>query len=266
MKGGKTPLGYTIIEVMIVLAVSGLIFLIAVNFINGKQEKTSFTAGVNETASQIQDVIEQVIDGHYSDIPLSCTYVGGVTQPSPSAAPGNTQGRNLPCVFLGKLIYFSYDTAASVNYEIFSLAGGRVDSSGNPITTPQAAGPVVINTPDLTVRKTTSQNLAIQKVTVNGGITNSSAIGFLQSPAVDASNNLANGTTTIGLYYFQNLGPGNLDPIGLIRLHSSWFQPAQNVDICLTDGTQYADITLGSQGGQLNVSITRDGTTKPPTC
>lgn len=55
MKGGKSPLGYTVVEVMIVLAVSGIMFLVAANFINGKQQKTSFANGVNEMASRIQD-------------------------------------------------------------------------------------------------------------------------------------------------------------------------------------------------------------------
>ena len=78
MLGGKNkqPLGYTIIEVMIVLAVSGLMFIIAATFINGKQQRATFTAGVNEMASELQNVIEQVNDGSYADVPLNCVSAG----------------------------------------------------------------------------------------------------------------------------------------------------------------------------------------------
>ena len=50
----KQPFGYTIVEVMIVLAVSSAMFLIAANFINGKQERTAFSQGSNEMVSQLQ--------------------------------------------------------------------------------------------------------------------------------------------------------------------------------------------------------------------
>ena len=68
MNGGKRPLGYTIIEVMIVLAVSGVMFIIAASFISGKQESTAFTEGANEFASQLQQTIAEVADGQYSDV------------------------------------------------------------------------------------------------------------------------------------------------------------------------------------------------------
>src|SRR4051812_28553600 len=105
MNGGKLPLGYTVIEVMIVLAVSGLMFVIATNFISGKQAKTSFTAGSNELASKVQDLIGEVNDGKYSDIPLSCSAnIGGPTSVSDGAPDAETQGTNPQCVFLGKIL------------------------------------------------------------------------------------------------------------------------------------------------------------------
>jgi prepilin-type N-terminal cleavage/methylation domain-containing protein len=139
MLGGKKlkpPLGYTIIEVMIVLAVSGVMFLIAATFINGKQERASFQTGVNEMASQIQDTINQVTDGQYSDIPLNCQGLtaGGVgaaanagqqvTFPSIALLGNPEQGGNSGCVFAGKIFHFSLNNDPS-SYEIFSMAASR---------------------------------------------------------------------------------------------------------------------------------------------
>ncbi|HSW85615.1 MAG TPA: prepilin-type N-terminal cleavage/methylation domain-containing protein [Candidatus Saccharimonadales bacterium] len=136
--------GYTIIEVMIVLAISGVMFLIASTFINGKQEKASFAQGVNEMASTIQNVLEQVTDGQYSDIPVNCDYYAPgigtdtVHQSGASIAHPN-QGMNTNCVFLGKMFDFTLGSAmyggpfTRGTYHIKTFVGGRIDSKGNPI-------------------------------------------------------------------------------------------------------------------------------------
>lgn len=155
MKGARTPAGYTIVEVMIVLAVSGLMFLMAANFIGNKQEATSFPQGVNELASSIQNTIAQVSNGQYSDINIVCNFHYISTDPKTSfippitlaAGPGTTtnssandsQGTNTQCTFLGKVMHFSlrYLTGngiTSQQYETFSVAGGRLDNNNQPIT------------------------------------------------------------------------------------------------------------------------------------
>src|SRR5579884_2456783 len=146
MKGGKNkkPAGYTIVEVMIVLAVSGMMFVIAALFIQGKQEKASFTAGINQMASQIQTTIEQVTDGQYSDITVPCNFTTTTTIGG-SGSPVQ-QGNNPNCVFLGKLVHFL--GGSSVQYEVVSVVGGRIDISGNPITSFPAADPRAVAPPD----------------------------------------------------------------------------------------------------------------------
>lgn len=270
MLGGKNqkPLGYTIIEVMIVLAVSGMMFLIAATFINGKQQRAAFTEGVNEMASRLQGVIEQVNNGQYSDINLNCNFDS--TQPAPSKVSfplgANAQGSNSPCVFLGKLLYFSPDASVpnSSKYEIFSIAGGRLDASGNPITTPQAAGAHVI--PGLTTTETVPQNLNINDVQIQPIFWGASsyALAFLQNPSVDASNNLANGAETVNMYYVWGLNAANGTPENVIN-GGTFLVKATRAKICLTDGTsgtrQYAEVTLGTTGGKLSVDVKMDGTT-----
>lgn len=258
MKGGKTPLGYTIVEVMIVLAISGVMFLIAATFVNGRQEQASFTAGVHQMTANVQDVIEQVTDGQYSDIPLNCTYSSSGTTFPPGNSPG--QGANSQCVFLGKMLYFTRPLPSSA-YEVVSLAGGRDDTSGNPITDLSSAEPAIIN--DLTTNQVTPQSLNVDNITVNGGGTTTPAIGFFQSQgSVAAGGSLANGAQSAGLYYYS----GSATDFPNLTFNGSDVQTAQSADICLTDGTRYAEITLGVSGGQLSANTQIDGITRPATC
>jgi prepilin-type N-terminal cleavage/methylation domain-containing protein len=267
-RAGKRPVsGYTIIEVMIVLAVSGVMFLIAASFINGKQARTAFTAGVNQMASNLQDIIEQVTDGKYSDIPLSCSFIGGsLTFP---VGTTNLQGTNADCVFLGKIFHFQeggLSGTAAQQYEIFSLAGGREATDTTGIVTPKDADAQVITT--LTDQQTTPQSLDVSKVTFNNGVVTSYGLGFLQGQ-IDPTNNPHNITPSVGIYYVSGLVAGNAQgtAVGIIGGGSNLL-PAKNVDVCLTDGTRYADITVGSNGSsgsQLVVNVKMDGTTKPIT-
>ncbi len=266
MKGEKSPLGYTIVEVMIVLAVSGVMFLIAASFISGKQENTAFTEGANQMASEIQNTISQVIAGKYSDIPLNCTYdsIAG-TNPNVSGFGSPGQGANPQCMFLGKMLYFVMPLPTT-NYETVSVAGGRVDSSGNPITDLTTAKPAIIT--DLTTDQITPQSLDIGKITVNGGSTTTPAIGFLQSQGSTMNGTtLANGAQTVGLYYYTGSATDfPSSPTASSALKGSNIAPAQSIDLCITDSIRYADITLGVTGGQLNATVKMDGQTRPATC
>ncbi len=274
MKGGenKQPLGYTILEVMIVLAVSGVMFLIAASFINGKQEKAAFTNGVNQFASTIQDTINEVTDGQYSDIPVDCSF-NGTTTISAGTNPNNyIQGQNAPCVFLGKVLHLSYLGGQS-NYEVLTVAGGRVDNLGNPITNLTGADnadpKVVIPTPDsLTIYGTVPQGLDVNNVLENGS-TNSYAIGFFQTQGTsDGEGGLQDGPQTVGMYYINGLDSSANKTFTFSPTYplSTYLTPATSVDICLSDGVQYADIKLGDSGSnasQLSVSVVKYGTSKP---
>lgn len=250
MKGGKTPLGYTIIEVMIVLAVSGIMFLIAANFINGKQAKTAFTQGTNETASQIQNVIEQVSNGKYSDIPLNCSFDGTTTTVTGGA---QSQGTNPTCTFLGKLLRFS-----SVNkhtYKLLSLAAGRVDASnGNPSFT--SVDPVVIT--DLTNSQNIAQQLDVDGVSVTdqGGTTHNNYynFGFSQGLGTSSGGSFQSGAQTLSLVY----SPVNLsNPSTPDTSVNGNLAYAKAVTVCLTDGTRYAKILIGSPNNDSQLSVRR---------
>jgi prepilin-type N-terminal cleavage/methylation domain-containing protein len=249
MKRGERPAGYTIIEVMIVLAVSGLMFVIAASFINGKQAKTAFTAGVNEMASRMQDTIEQVVNGKYSDVLLTCSG----TPPSffnIQIGSSTGQGTNPDCVFLGKILHFTQDSST---YEIFSTAGFRLDNNGEPATSLGSSG--IAEVDPLTTQESIPQNLTVSKMTPKYGI------GYIQSQGTLATGGLKNGSQNVSLYQVTSIN-SNMTNAGS-QINSSTVVPTNNATICLTDGTRYAEIVLGSNGNQLNVDVKFDGTTKP---
>jgi prepilin-type N-terminal cleavage/methylation domain-containing protein len=256
MLGGKNsknkhPRGYTIVEVMIVLAVSGVMFLIAANFINGKQAKTAFTDGVNDTASRLQDTIEQVTDGQYSDIPLNCTFNAAARRtsfPSSGTTPG--QGQNSQCVFLGKLWYFGLSslTPKTSEYQVLPVAGGRVDQTGAVITTPAAAGPAVVRS--LSTDQAISQSLDVTQIYYYNGSSYTyfsppmQAFGFLQGQgSLDTNGNLASGAQTVGLYYVG--GALNFNNIEQDAARGYGLQATKGIAICVTDDQRHALITVG---------------------
>src|SRR5688572_4270761 len=57
--------GFTVVEVLIVLAITGLLFVSAAVMIAGRQNRTAFEQSVRNIHSQIQAAIDEVIVGHY---------------------------------------------------------------------------------------------------------------------------------------------------------------------------------------------------------
>ncbi len=265
MKGGSRPLGYTILEVMIVLAISGVMFLIAATFINGKQQRAAFTQGVNELASRFQGVIEEVTDGQYSDIPFSCSYVSGTTL-TISGGAGVTQGSNQACVFLGKFLHFGVGGDLNA-YEVFSLAGARVDpNTGTPVVslanaklTPISGGGV-----DLTRNETIPQGLqfAGEKVAGTGGGSGFYGFGFMQGlGALDpVTNAYQSGSQDIALYFSPTLNTPQTEPAAITNIEAG-ISLAQSVNICVADrplpdpNAKLATIVIGTNNNRLNADV-----------
>lgn len=288
MKGGKSqqPLGYTIVEVMVVLAISGVMLLLASQFISGKQEKTSFTSGVNEMASLIQDTIEQVTDGKYSDIAFSCQVSASTPYYlvfSPTLDT-DTQGRNDQCVFIGKLLHFY--NFVTPNYEVFSLAGARFNSTsgtGPPSSLAEALPAAIDNSSiSLTTQETIPQSLNVKgiKLTDSSGATvYPFSIGFVQSlGSLTSYTNPTTGFTykdynsgaqTVGLIYAPGIAtscspPGGTCESTAVSKIQNNVKLARSATLCLTDGTQYAEINIGdasTSNNQLSVNVNRSITT-----
>jgi len=114
--------GYTIIEVMIFLAISGVMFIMAAVFIQGKQQRAEFTQGMHDTNAAIQSVINDVANGFYpsrGDFKCTAALNTAPTFPPSGQAP---EGTNQGCVFMGKVLQFDASANPSA-YRVYSVAG-----------------------------------------------------------------------------------------------------------------------------------------------
>ena len=189
MRGGTKSRGYTIIEVMIFLAISGLMFVIAAIFVSGKQSNAEFSQGMNDINTRIQQVISDVGNGFYpSSSNFSC--MGHIGPPNSISFPfgsnvqgtngGHLGGSNVGCVFMGKAIQIGTDTSSS-GYNIFSIAGLQYTDIKNTLPTTYAqAVPTVITASGVTQSETLSWGLKITKMT-SGGVNKINAIAFVSS-------------------------------------------------------------------------------------
>lgn len=57
--------GYTIIETIIFLAVTGAVFASTITIVSGQQARTEFTQAVRDVQTRIQDISNDVTTGFY---------------------------------------------------------------------------------------------------------------------------------------------------------------------------------------------------------
>jgi hypothetical protein len=135
MKGA--PLGgFTVVEVMIVLAISAVMLLTALTAFSGKKETTYFSQAVYDLRSQLQswanDVSSQSVPGIQQ---FTCTpkILNGVMRPT--LTPGNTT--NQDCIYLGQAIQVAPGRSTLISYPVFGLRtiyNGSTDSGEAPTT------------------------------------------------------------------------------------------------------------------------------------
>ena len=133
--------GFTILETLIVLAVTGTLFFSAVALINGRQNKTQFQTAINNLQQQIQQIINETQSGYYGDnSSYNCSSSGGL-RPTLTLSPSNPSGE---CIYLGKFIQFgtSSDSSQIVVYPMVGGARNAVSLNTNVIAThPVAIAP-----------------------------------------------------------------------------------------------------------------------------
>ncbi len=127
--------GFTIVETLIVLAVTSLLFVSVALLINGRQNRTNFLVGVRSLQQQFQQIINETESGYYpNNGNFSCSVAG----PPLSITSGTTpQGKNQDCIFAGKTIVVG-GTNHTDNYSVYPLAGRRA-INGADVKTPAEA-------------------------------------------------------------------------------------------------------------------------------
>ncbi len=141
MKSGLKSRGFTIVEVLIFLAVSSALMVSAFALISGSQNKASFTQSINDVQQQIDSVINNVANGYYSagETQNKCT-LDGNGKPKFDPDVEVNRGSSALCIFLGRFIAFE---DGSDKYTVYNVAGRR-QIAGNDVKRMLEAKPTVI--------------------------------------------------------------------------------------------------------------------------
>lgn len=269
MKGGSPKRGFTIIETLIVLAVTGGLFIMAAALISNRQNKAQFSEGIRDVESRIQQIISEVSTGYYpNNGNFRCTEQADGPR---LENVGGTQGTNEDCIFLGKVMHFAVDSDDSSQVNVYSLVGLREKvSSSDLVDSLTDARPRLVaegnSDPDGTIPNVfdivrVPYGLTVEWMRYNGTNT-AAAVGFVSR--LGAS--LGDDDTSQQIDLLVIPGPAGTDK-GETQLNtvdrvktsvrtSPVVNPPGGVKICLRSGgtEQSAIISIGGSGRQLSVS------------
>ena len=196
MKFGRDLAGYTMFEVTIVLAISGILLFSAVQLFRGQSAETGFDQAVHDINSELTTRIKKVSTSYFPD---SETYQC-IARPRPTLSPAaggsQQQGSNQECIYLGVAIEAVPQTS---DFYFYTVLGSRTDLSGAPITEFSLANPEPIigqnDGPDLTANYNAGGYIKIAKstaITTTNAQLDSTLVGYYS----DLSGSAASGQTS----------------------------------------------------------------------
>ncbi len=274
-RGGS---GYTIIETMIFLAVTLVLFGSAVRVMSGKQESVQFTQSVRESQSKLTDIINQVSTGYYlNDGSFTCN-VSGNSAPTFDTSTPSAQGTSTSCVFLGKAVKFNTGSIAD-DYSVFSIAARRVTPTNKEVGSLVEALPTPIaplslgdGRPDMTEDFNFEFGLSVTRIVVASDPgparpTYGSIVFMSTLPAFQASTGtLASGSQRVSYAAVKNssLADSRYTAATLLSNMNDTNitqNPASGITICLADDAnvsnarQKAMLTIGEGASQTAVRL-----------
>lgn len=260
--------GFTIVEVLIVLAVTGALFLAAVLLISGKQQVTSFNQSIRSIQTQMQQVVNDVGSGFYqNDGNIKCDKGGsGLLLTSLSTE----QGTNKDCIFIGKVVQFALLSTDPEEFNIYTIVGLSGDSV-TPSTDLSTAKARLIargtaasdsGIPEVFDTKTLLYGLTATKMyyrnAAGGKVADIGAVGFTSSlanlGAADSSQQVnVVAVTGTALQRDKATGVQNIND----NLKTAVVNPPGGVQICFTGGgtNQSGLLSIGGSGRQGSVDL-----------
>ena len=266
----KGYLGYTIIEVMIVLAVSAGLMVVASVFIGGRQAKTEFQVAIRSTQTKIQQVLNEANSGYYqSDYDFSCSKVAGDYVKIKGSGVTEERGAHGDCIYIGNSLVFTQD-----GLFVVPMAGQRLkDSTSESTQTIAEAKPTAIAGDGNPARNNTGPTGSIKQYSYSPGVkfvrasydaasmTPQTMFGFAALSSLadfQQSNGLSNGSQTINLYrYTQAFTAATHEQIAdTINDEPNAFTKANKINLCFegTGVNQSFVITVGSNNGGILVT------------
>ena len=290
-KSGVLKGGYTLVETLIFLAVSTVLFISAVRMVSGQQARAEFSYGIQEFATQIKDITNDVSTGFYHNPNnIICNLLAsGEPHFHWESAGGGTQGENKDCIFIGRVIQFvpGGTPRPEETHRIFSVAGRRQITSGSTrrdvvslsesLTVPIASNfcniPVSCASavPPLTEVRKFPNGMRVRWARVNNNPAQSvGSVGFFSNfvrykPPVSGEDSLLSESEsrTVNVVPINGTGfnESEVTAAGLIRSNtaSSPMNPAGGVWVCIESGSggYFATLNLGGSlrllGSDLNI-------------
>jgi hypothetical protein len=246
-------------EVLIFVAVSGLMFTIAAIAINGKQASAEFKQGMNDMNTQIREAVNDVDNGSYTLAYGTCSANDAGAAPVIGGAVAK-QGTNRTCIFLGKAMQFAPNVAeyGDRGYAIYTVIGrqyvGKV-SDAVEVTNFAQAKPQVINLNTNVELKRMQWGLTLTKATSAGQPI--SGVGFYKTfGTYDAGGQLQSGAqNVIAVPIGGELNKTPSDFMTAVETYTNDANAAANnyinIKLCFRGGEkQFGVITIGGENGQ----------------
>ncbi|HUC95847.1 MAG TPA: prepilin-type N-terminal cleavage/methylation domain-containing protein [Candidatus Saccharimonadia bacterium] len=198
MTSGEQSYGFTIIEVLIVLAIGLGLLLAVIYYMSSDQNQTEFDTGLRQIYSQLQNINLDVSEGNYPTNSANVCTEEDDANPQFGTTPSNI-GANLGCVFIGKVIQFMPNGSNATKYYVYSIVGNQFAAVGspNPPSNLLAYDPIVLNSnssatdpPAGTQTVNLPNDFSVSKV---GGPVGPGLIGFFNtSPSISSNGSIGN--------------------------------------------------------------------------
>lgn len=276
--------GFTIVETLIVLTVTGVLFVSLAGVIRGQQAKAQFRSSITDVTTQIQSYISEVSTGYYPK--------GGDFRCSASAGNiilVNNQtsglGENQACTYLGQALMFGIPGTDPEEYKLQTLIGLRTTfTGGEPKSLREADTQVLMagsqnnlaaDWPRLSTTKTLQYGTKVEWMRARSGNTNIAGFAVVASPnqelTFNANDQIESGTIVPIIVPIPNPNggtPGVSETQGVDLILRSLGTPTVGtllnadtligpIDICYSSGTtdQSALVTIGSSNSTTSVEF-----------
>ncbi len=137
--------GYTMVEVMVFLAITAALFVGAVTAVGGNQAQVQFSQGVRDAQSKIEQIVNEVSSGYYANANnFTCRVVNPASAASAPTFTSTTsdQGTSDDCIFLGKALQFGQNNGT--DYNVISIAARRHNRLGKEVKSLEEALPTAL--------------------------------------------------------------------------------------------------------------------------
>ncbi len=243
--------GYTVVETLIYLAVTGSLFVGAAMMISGQQARTEFTQTVREVESFLRDVSNDVSTGYYPN-PGGFECIGGVGSDDPptlTTVSTSVLGSNGDCLFLGRLFHIKVSGKQN-EIDIYTLFGNRLEPVGSGQKDVETLSEADVTISDILV-ETKSFSEVISFFKIETGADKMNAFAFTTSLATFTTGNLEGAGLRQELFVVPGVAAGDFGNLKLKTEDDSARLDEGPISVCINSKATdaHAVIVIGGADG-----------------